>query len=53
MHLFVLEQPREENNYTVKIYLYDAPGGYGWFKFDLFYIEKCPEELGLKIPWQN
>ncbi|VAX27508.1 hypothetical protein MNBD_IGNAVI01-1397 [hydrothermal vent metagenome] len=53
MHPFILEQPSKENNYTVKVYLYDVPGGAGWCKFDLYYISKSPEELGLKIPWQK
>ena len=48
---FVLEQPTKENNYTAKIYLCDYPmSGYSWWKFDLYYIPKTPEELGLKIP---
>ena len=51
VHPFILEQPTRENNYTVKVYLYDVPGGLGWWRFDLYYIPKSPEELGLKIPW--
>jgi hypothetical protein len=51
MHPFILEQPSSENNYTVKVYLYDVPPGAGLCKFDLYYIEKTPEELGLEIPW--
>ena len=51
---FVLEQPRRENNYTAKIYLCDYPMvGYSWWKFDLYYILSAPEELGLKIPWEE
>lgn len=53
MHPFILEQPSIENNFTVKVYLYDVPGGAGWCKFDLYYIPKSPEELGLEIPWQK
>jgi hypothetical protein len=51
MHPFILEQPTAANDYTVKVYLYDVPGGAGWCQFELFYISKSPEELGLKIPW--
>jgi len=51
MHPFILEQPCKENKYTVKIYLYDVPGGAGWCKFDLYYLPKKPVELGLEIPW--
>ena len=51
---FVLEQPSKKNNYTAKIYLCDYPmTGYSWWKFDLYYIPKAPEELGLKIPWEE
>ncbi|NOY57651.1 MAG: hypothetical protein GXO75_01785 [Calditrichaeota bacterium] len=53
MHPFILEQPSRENNYTVKVYLYDVPGGAGWCKFDLYYIPQTPDELGLGIPWQE
>lgn len=53
MHPFILEQPSKKNNYTVKVYLYDVPGGAGWCKFDLYYISKRPDELGLEIPWQK
>ena len=51
MHPFVLEQPNAENDYAVKIYLDDAPGGNGWMKFDLYYIPEAPEEVGLQVPW--
>jgi len=51
LHPFILEQPSKENGYTVKVYLEDAPGGAGWCKFDLYYIAKPPEELGLGKPW--
>jgi len=51
---FVLEQPSEKNNYTVTVYLSDFPEpGYSWWKFDLYYIAKSPEELGLQSPWQR
>ena len=51
MHPFILEQPSEENGYTVKVYLNDIPGGAGWWKFDLYYIPKSPAELGLRTDW--
>jgi hypothetical protein len=51
MHPFILQQPNAENNYTVRIYLDDLPGGQDWMKFDLYYIEQNPEELRLAIPW--
>jgi hypothetical protein len=51
---FILEQPSKSNDFTVTIYLSDFPcHGYSWWKFDLFYIAKAPEELGLAVPWQN
>ena len=52
MHPFVLEQPNAGNGYTAKIYLYDVPGGAGWSKFDVYYIDRPPEELGLEIEWE-
>jgi hypothetical protein len=48
---FVLQQPNQENDFTTKIYLYDKPGGFGIVTFDLYYIPKSPQELGLDIPW--
>jgi len=49
---FVLEQPNKENDYTATIYLSDYPKhGYSWWKFDLYYISKSPDELGLAVPW--
>ena len=49
---FVLEQPSEENDYTVTLYLSDFPmHGYSWWKFELYYIPHPPEELGLSVPW--
>ena len=50
---FVLEQPSAENDYTVTLYLSDSPmHGYSWWKFELYYIPRSPEELGLEIPWK-
>ena len=50
---FVLEQPSKENDYTVTLYLSDSPmHGYSWWKFELYYIPRSPEELGLEIPWK-
>ena len=51
MHPFILEQPSEENDYTVTIYLNDVPGGGDWWRFELLYIDKPPEELGLNTAW--
>ena len=51
LHPFVLEQPKAENDYTTKIYLYDVPGGAGWVKFELYYLLKSPTELGLHSIW--
>jgi hypothetical protein len=48
---FILQQPNQENDFTTKIYLYDKPGGFGIVTFDLYYIPKSPQELGLDIPW--
>jgi hypothetical protein len=53
MHPFVLEQPSQENDYAVRIYLDDAPGGNGWMKFDLYYLPLPPEQLGLTVPWST
>ncbi len=51
---FVLEQPSHKNDFTAVIYLSDYPRhGYSWWKFDLYYIPKSPEELGIIMPWQN
>lgn len=51
MHPFVLEQPAPENDYTVRIYLDDLPGGHGWMKFELCYVPQPPDALGLNVPW--
>ena len=53
MHPFVLEQPTEDNDYTVRIYLDDLPGGKDWVICDLYYIPKAPASLGLALPWQK
>ncbi len=53
MHPFVLEQPSAENGYTAKILLNDLPGGAGWCKFDLYYIDKNPQELEMLPPWAH
>ncbi len=53
MHPFILEQPGRDNDYTVRIYLDDLPGGQGWMKFDLYYVPEPPENLGLEIPWSR
>jgi len=51
---FVLDQPTKENNYTATIYLSDYPRhGYSWWKMELYYIPKPPEELGINMPWQK
>ena len=51
---FVLEQPSAENDYTVTLYLSDSPmHGYSWWKFELYYIPRSPEELGLNVPWRK
>ena len=49
---FVLEQPSAKNDFTVTLYLSDSPmHGYSWWKFELYYIPRSPEELGLSVPW--
>ena len=53
MHPFILEQPSEDNDWTASVYLYDEPGGKEWMNFDLYFIRKRPEELGLEIPWKE
>ena len=52
MHQFIFEQPSEDNGYTVQVYLYDMPGGTSVNHFELYYISKSQEELGLEIPWK-
>jgi hypothetical protein len=47
LHPFVLQQPTAANDYTARLYLDDLPGGKDWMKFDLYYIPKKPQELGL------
>ncbi|NLO33949.1 MAG: hypothetical protein GX117_11465 [Candidatus Hydrogenedentes bacterium] len=51
MHPFVLEQPSPENEYTVRIYLNDLPGGQDWMKFELYYLSDSPKSLGIEVPW--
>ncbi len=51
IHPFVLEQPCGDNNYTARVYIYDAPGGSGWFKFNLYYVDETPEKLKMQTPW--
>ena len=51
MHPFVLEQPSADNDYTVRVYMNDVPGGAHWFKFNLYYIDADPADLGLAAPW--
>jgi hypothetical protein len=51
---FVLEQPTEANGFTTTVYLSDYPRtGYSWWRFELYYIPKSPQELGLDVPWQE
>jgi hypothetical protein len=53
MHQFILEQPSAENNYTVTVYLYDKPGADGIMEFELYYIPRSPEAVGLNMPWKR
>ncbi len=53
MHQFILEQPNKENDYTVTVYLYDKPGADGIMEFELYYIPKSPDKIGLKLPWKD
>ena len=39
-------QPTPENDYTLSLYLFDRPGGYNWWEFDLYYIDQQPDALG-------
>jgi len=52
LHPFVLEQPTSENDYTFKLYLADRGRGYAWWAFELYYVERTPEQVGLAVPWQ-
>ena len=52
LHPFVLEQPTNENDYTFKLYLADRGRGYAWWVFELYYVERTPEDVGLAVPWQ-
>jgi len=49
---FILRQPTETNDYTADVYMYDIPEGRDWVKFDLYYIDKSPQESALEVPWQ-
>lgn len=51
MHPFVLQQPTAANDYTARIYLNDLPGGAHWFRFNLYFLDRSPGELGLEVPW--
>lgn len=52
-HPFVLEQPSADNDFTATIYLSDYPKhGYSWWEFEVYYIEKSPDVLGLATPWK-
>lgn len=51
LHPFVLEQPTPENDFTAKVYLFDQAPGYGQWEFEVYYIDKEPESLGLNAPW--
>ncbi len=53
MHQFILEQPNMDNDYTATIYLYDKPGADGIMEFELYYIPKSPEKVGLNLPWKK
>jgi len=44
LHPFILQQPATENNYTVKVYLYDVPGGSDWWEFELYFLEESTEK---------
>jgi len=53
MHPFILEQPSRDNDFTATVYLYDVPGGAGWFRLDLYYLPGPPDKYGLALPWQT
>ncbi len=53
MHPFVLQQPRESNGYTTRIYLNDVPGGAHWVRFNLHFLDEAPDVLGLDVPWDR
>ncbi|NQU52091.1 MAG: hypothetical protein HQ522_06085, partial [Bacteroidetes bacterium] len=53
MHQFIFEQPSEQNDFKVQVYLYDLPGGTSVNHFELYYIPRSPKELGLEIPWNQ
>jgi len=53
MHPFVLQQPKEANGYTARIYLNDVPGGAHWVRFNLYFLNEMPDALGLGVPWDR
>ena len=53
IHPFVFEQPTADHNYTFRLFIADRGRGYAWWEFELFYVEKTPEELGLAVFWQH
>jgi hypothetical protein len=48
---FVLEHPNAQNNFTAKIYMFDAPPSSDIWDFDLYYLPESPQSLGLQTPW--
>jgi len=53
LHPFILEQPTAANDFTVQVYIDDAPGGQDWFRFQLYYLPGPPQHYGLAVPWQE
>ena len=53
LHPFVLEQPTAENDYTVRVYFDDLPGGKDWMKCELYYVPRRPRDVGLELPWKQ
>ncbi len=52
MHPFVIQQPTRDNDFTARIYLNDVPGGAHWCRFNLYFISRRPEKLGLDF-WEE
>jgi len=52
MHPFVIQHPGPKNDFTARIYLNDVPGGAHWFRFNLYFTERSPGDLGLD-PWRR
>jgi len=50
---FILEQPSKANDYTVKVYLFDAPPGCNFWEIELYWLDKTPQEAGLDVVWQT